>query len=373
MKCVYIQIKKMKAFKLETSNLTLRAAVVRPALLSAFLLLIAHCSLLTAQAAWSKQKTGTFAWLHAVYFLDERRGWAVGGKGALLSTADGGMTWEVRRRPTEDALEDIFFTDEMTGWIVCERSMFMPMAKDESVSYLLKTRDGGGSWTRVEVTRGADVDLKLGRVRFADRERGWVFGEMGALFATTDGGGSWTRQSVPTRHRLLGASFLDASRGWLVGAGSTLLETTDGGATWREGRVELAAVSLPPNMSPPPRAPTAQTPGSSMRLNAVSFADTRRGWAVGAGGAVLATTDGGRTWRAQQSGTESDLFDVKFFDEREGWAVGGDGTAIHTADGGATWSAEPTGTPHTLECLFFKGRTRGWAVGFGGTVVTFKG
>jgi photosystem II stability/assembly factor-like uncharacterized protein len=307
------------------------------------------------------------------------------------------MSWEVRRPPTEDALQDLFFTDELTGWIVCERSVYMPMAKDESISYLLVTRNGGGSWSRVEVTRGPDVDLKLARVRFADRDHGWVFGEMGAVFATTDGGDTWARQRAPTRHLLLGAMFLDAQRGWVVGAGSTLLQTSDGGATWRAGRIEAAPARAGTNASAQASATSTQTSPvtstqtsvaltrggagrdgarveeSSVRLNAVSFADERRGWAVGAGGAVLATTDGGRTWRAQASGTESDLFDVKFFDEREGWAVGGDGVAIHTTDGGVTWGAEPTGTPHTLERLCFTGRARGWAVGFGGTVVAFKG
>lgn len=282
----------------------------------------------------------------------------MGGKGALLSTRDGGATWEVRRPPTEDALRDIFFTDAVTGWVVCERSMFMPMRKDESVSYLLKTSDGGESWSRVEVTRGADVDLKLAGVRFADRGHGWVFGELGALFATRDGGATWERQRVPTRHLLLGATFLDAQTGWLVGAGPAVLHTDDGGATWREGDVNAALR---------PRA------ARGVRVNAVSFASARRGWAVGSGGLVLATADGGRTWREQLSGTESNLFDVKFFDEREGWAVGAGGVAIHTTDGGATWRAERTGTPHALERLFFVGRARGWAVGFGGTVVAFKG
>ncbi|HEX3558998.1 MAG TPA: YCF48-related protein [Pyrinomonadaceae bacterium] len=306
-----------------------------------------------------KQKSGSFAWLHSVFFVDARRGWAVGGRGALLSTADGGESWDARRAPTEDAIKDLFFTDGQTGWAVCERSIYMPMRKDESVAYLLKTLDGGASWTRVEVTKGEDVDVKLAGVRFADREHGWTFGEAGALFATTDGGASWTRQRVPTRHLLLGATFLDAQRGWIIGAGATALYTTDGGASWREGQLD----TLP-----------AQSPAhaSSVRLNAVSFADAHRGWAVGAGGAVFKTSDGGRTWRAQASGTDADLFDVKFFDEREGRAVGGDGTAIHTTDGGATWHAEPTGTPHTLERLFFASRARGWAVGFGGTIIAFR-
>ncbi|MCA1636376.1 MAG: hypothetical protein LC802_22470 [Acidobacteria bacterium] len=236
----------MRDSKFEISNLKflrpgikLSAAVFRSLPTALFLLLTAHCSLLTAHSspgAWARQKSGTLAWLHAVYFVDERHGWAVGGKGALLATEDGGVHWEVRRAPVEDTLNDIFFTDERTGWVVCERSIYLLKTKDERRSYLLKTEDGGASWRRVEVA-GTDVDARLVRVRFAGRERGWVFGEMGALYATTDGGVSWERQRVPTRHLLLGGTFLDAQQGWLVGAGATLLQTSDGGETWRAGRL----------------------------------------------------------------------------------------------------------------------------------------
>jgi len=356
----------MRNFKFEILNQRLHRAATRRFLLFVFLLLTAHCSLLTAQAAWTKQKSGSFAWLHAVFFVDESRGWAVGGKGALLATTDGGAHWELRRPPTEDAMRDVFFTDAETGWVVCERSIYMPMRKEEARTYLLKTTDGGETWRRVDVLNGPDVDIVLARVRFADARHGWTFGEMGALFATEDGGGSWARQRVPTRHLLLGATFLDARQGWLVGAGSTLLQTVDGGASWRAGEVAGSTQKISVQAS-------AQTSAPKLRLNAVSFADARRGWAVGARGAVLATIDGGRTWLAQTSGTESDLFDVKFFDAREGRAVGADGVAIHTADGGATWRVETTGTPHALERLFFTGRGRGWAVGFGGTIISFKG
>jgi photosystem II stability/assembly factor-like uncharacterized protein len=317
----------------------------------------------SAQAAWRRQQTGTFAWLHSVFFVNESRGWAVGGKGALLSTADGGERWELRPRPVEDAMHDLFFTDALTGWIVCERSIFAPMRKDESVSYLLKTTDGGETWSRVEVTRGEDVDVKLVGLRFADAAHGWVYGEEGVLYATSDGGATWSRQRVPTRHLLLGASFVDARTGWLSGGGLTILSTTDGGATWLAGTVYAPADSTN----------AQQFATTSRRLNAVSFADARTGWAVGAGGAVFSTSDGGRTWRPQSSGVVSDLSDVKFLDRAEGWAVGGEGTVLHTTDGGRTWKAEARQTNHALERLFFFGRKRGWAVGFGGTVVAFKG
>ncbi len=110
-------------------------------------------------ASWARQRTGTFAWLHAVHFVDERRGWAAGGKGALLSTADGGATWESRKSPTADTLREVFFHDAEAGWLLCERDAFKPAAAGEPVSYLLKTADGGRTWSRVEVTRGEDSEL----------------------------------------------------------------------------------------------------------------------------------------------------------------------------------------------------------------------
>jgi photosystem II stability/assembly factor-like uncharacterized protein len=288
------------------------------------------------------------AWLHAVYFLDENRGWAVGGSGALLGTTDGGATWKVMRRPTEDSLRDLYFTNEQTGWLVCERSVYMLKMNDEPRAYLMKTTDGGSTWDRVNVV-GSQVDARLVRALFTVRGRGWAFGEAGALFTTRDGGTSWTRQRVPTRHLLLGGDFITADKGWLVGAGATILQTSDGGETWRADAVDAAGV----------------------RFNAVSFVEPRIGWAVGSAGRVFNTIDGGRTWQAQKSGVTSDLLDVKFLDASEGWAVGAQGTIIHTTDSGLHWQVVPSDTRHPLERVCFISRERGWAVGFGGTIITY--
>ncbi|HEX8000659.1 MAG TPA: YCF48-related protein [Pyrinomonadaceae bacterium] len=320
-----------------------------------FLILLLICTLgASAQGAWQRQRSGTFAWLHAVYFLDAQRGWAVGSNGALLTTTDGGETWRVERRPTKDALRDVYFADENNGWLVCERAVYELTEKDEPRTFLMSTTDGGASWKRVEMS-GIDVDARLVRAVFGADGRGWVFGEAGALYTTRDRGLTWARQRLPTRHLLLGGAFLDSERGWLVGAGATILQTADGGETWRTGAV------LDEAMLDKPR----------VRFTAVSFVDARRGWAVGAKGHIFATRDGGRTWRAQVSNVESDLLDVKFTGANEGWACGTEGVLLYTRDGGARWNNVSSGTPHALERLCFINNRRGWAVGFGGTIITY--
>ena len=317
-----------------------------------FLMLTAHCSLLTTFAssgAWQRQRSSSLAWLHAVFFLDQNRGWAVGSRGTLLSTTSGGRSWQTESRPTEDAIRDIYFADEQNGWLVCEGNIYELQSKDAPRAYLMNTSDGGDHWKRVNM-RGADVDARLMRAIFSPSGRGWAFGEGGSIYTTHDSGVSWTRLQAPTRYLLLGGTFVDESSGWLVGAGATILRTSDGGDTWQHASLPAA---------------------TNVRFNSTSFVDARLGWAVGSGGAIYHTMNGGRSWQLQNSSVAADLLDVKFLDAFEGWAVGDEGTVLHTNDGGRRWTAERSGTPHALERIFFADRSHGWAVGFGGTIISY--
>ena len=318
---------------------------------AACLLLTAFCLLPSASAAtWTRQPTGTMAWLRAVYFLDQNRGWVAGSGGTVLETTDGGQTWQKLNPLTKDNLRDVYFANEKVGWLVAERDELKLKTNDEPRTYLLKTEDGGFSWRRVFLN-GSDANARLVRAVFADAERGWVFGESGVVFATRDGGAHWVRQPSPTKHLLLGGAFVDYAHGWLVGAGATILQTSDGGMTWQSGNVR---------------------DGDGARFTAASFVGNRLGWAVGTAGRIFATTDGGRTWFEQRSNITDDLADVKFIDAAEGWAVGAQGTLLYTRDGGGHWSAASGGTSHALERVFFIDRNHGWAVGFGGTILTYS-
>ncbi len=314
------------------------------------LLLSAFCLLPSASAAtWTRQSSKTMAWLRAVYFLDQNRGWVAGSGGTLLVTKDGGLTWKRLYPLTKDNLHDVYFANERVGWLVAERDMLKLKTNDEPRAYLLKTEDGGFSWQRIFLN-GFDPNARLVRAVFADAERGWVFGETGVVFATRDGGAHWMRQASPTKHLLLGGAFIDYAHGWLVGAGATILQTKDGGMTWQTGLVR---------------------DGDGARFTATSFAGNRLGWAVGLAGRVFTTSDGGLNWFEQKSNVEVDLLDVKFVNAAEGWAAGGEGILLHTTDGGRHWTTESGGTSHILQRLFFVDPNHGWAVGFGGTILSY--
>jgi photosystem II stability/assembly factor-like uncharacterized protein len=318
---------------------------------SAFcLLLSAYCLLPSAFASsWTRQPSGTMAWLRSVYFLDQNRGWVAGSSGTLLQTTDGGTTWKKLLPLTKDTLDDVYFANDNVGWLIAERDMLKLKTNDEPRSYLLKTEDGGFSWRRIFL-HSKDTNVRLVRLVFADNQRGWVFGETGVVFATRDGGAHWMRQASPTKHLLLGGAFAPDGRGLLVGAAATILQTNDGGANWQIGLVN---------------------DDNNARLTAVSFAGNSFGWAVGKAGQIFATRDAGRTWFRQKSNTELDLLDVKFINASEGWAVGADGLVLHTVDAGNHWFADSNSTSHSLQRLFAVDRDHVWIVGFGGTILKF--
>jgi hypothetical protein len=71
-------------------------------------------------------------------------------------------------------------------------------------------------------------------------------------------------------------------------------------------------------------------PAASPALSSIDFVDTSYGWAVGGAydfdtststGSILASVDGGGTWKAQHEPTGYTFQDVKFADRKHGWVT----------------------------------------------------
>lgn len=94
-------------------------------------------------------------------------------------------------------------------------------------------------------------------------------------------------------------------------------------------------------------------------LTAVYFADAVNGWAGGHDASIIATNDGGKTWKLQHWAPELmvPVLDILFLDAQRGFAVGAYGFYRFTTDGGATWS-ELADNAAAAEEWHFNGITR---------------
>ncbi len=108
-------------------------------------------------------------------------------------------------------------------------------------------------------------------------------------------------------------------------------------------------------------------------INDTVFVDDLRGWAVGESGTILATGDGGVTWRAQSSGTSSSLYKVTFADAQVGWITGAYGQVLRTTDGGATWQSFSVGRADTIESVGATDANSAWVQTYAGPFVTTDG
>ena len=311
----------------------------------------------SAAGRWESQRSGTENTLRDVEFLDDAHGWAVGERGAIIATTDGGDTWTSQSSGYELTLNGVDFIDESNGWVVGQLGL------------ILNTRDGGRTWN----VQGKDAALgqNLIDVHFDNATDGRIITERGSFaLRTTDGGKAWNRHFFENTLPRSDAFFLDERRGWVSFKSGAVFLTLDGGESWDL----LKGIN-----------------GVEIGTNSVFFLDERNGWiagwrgkaqGIGSGaqfvkyltdGMVARTTDGGITWTRHDADTGRFLWDAVFFDAAEGWAVGSFGTTMRSRDGGASWETHPAVTESTLRALSFPDRNNGWAVGDDGVALRYTG
>jgi photosystem II stability/assembly factor-like uncharacterized protein len=172
--------------------------------------------------------------LTSVNFVGEREGWAVGHRGVVLHTKDGGETWSIQRidQSEDRPLFAVHFLDAQHGVAVGLWSRVMV------------TFDGGSRWDAValpapEGAKKADVNLMA---LFADAKgRLYATGEKGVVLRSEDKGRTWAYETTGYK-----GSFwtgLATSDGTLIVAGlrGSLYRSGDGGRTW--SRVETHSQS----------------------------------------------------------------------------------------------------------------------------------
>jgi photosystem II stability/assembly factor-like uncharacterized protein len=285
--------------------------------------------------------SGTTALIQAVHATSPLVVWASGHKGTVLRTRDGGRSWERVETPAGDSLEyrDVHGLNADTAWILS--------AGSGAKSRIYRTTNGGATW-RLQFLN-PDSSAFYDCLSFGTATTGVAYGDASEkrtnLLRTEDAGRSWTLlppRNVPAPlpgEGAFAASGLcvvhgDANTAYVAtgSPGARLFRSRDGGRSWTVENTPFAR-------------------GISAGLSGLSFATAQRGIAVAgdmnrlrtdsASSVVGITTDGGRTWsmrpRPPRPGALAGVTWVPAAGPDVAVVVGFGG-AFYTRDEGRTWS-----------------------------------
>jgi photosystem II stability/assembly factor-like uncharacterized protein len=256
------------------------------------------------------------ATLHALVCVDDQLAWAVGEGGTILSTHNGGFTWQAQTSAASTTLWGAAFSDAGRGYAVGAGGL------------VLRTTDAGVHWTPVALPVPPTAVL---RAVSAASSGGLVLvvGDGGLVLRSVDGGVRFDVVAGPTSAGLRAVRLAeDELRAVTVGDGGAVWSSADGGASWR------AEVSAPGD------------------LRGVSLSDDHV-IAVGARGLVWRRARASEAWSQVAVGAVADLNAVKFDRGAPafGWIVGAGGTVLFSNDQGAHFRALPTPVGGTLTAV----------------------
>lgn len=301
-----------------------------------------------------------------VYFVTIDVGWAAGEAGTIIKTTDGGATWTPvlggDPASTEDKVHKLRFIDEYHGWAVQGRK-------------LLRTTDGE-SWEEYGST-----PLRMGDYAFLSPQSGVAAGgtseqSTSQIFRTDDGGKTWTHVAQcqvkamidgvnrTTTCEIARIHFPTPEVGYLVGKAQCAGMGCGGppmfGKTIDGGRSWEFTLG----------------PGDPKHadLEDLFFLDETMGLVhVKEAGAhkLFTTADGGETWRGVVS-TPGDL--MRFADPETGWALdlGTSPKMAVTVDGGKRWTSRQLRFPAYVLGWSFPRRDRAYVVGKGGMIFRYR-
>ncbi|WP_141733563.1 WD40/YVTN/BNR-like repeat-containing protein [Oligoflexus tunisiensis] len=237
-----------------------------------------------------------------------------------------------------------------------------------AMSHVLKTNDGGQTWTYAFEGRAETMS-------FSSPTVGWYSGEAnGLVYRTTDAGATFEPIVIP--HKVMWKQLFAPSENnvWVTGYYNQMVRTQDNGASWTEIRLPIFpnyAVRSLEFVSASIVYLTLQTSSDADHPNQVwRSLDAGETWqqvlALGyqepptdihartanhawlaTQGTIYRTADGGKSWEKPKfMPVIAQAEQVAFHDERIGWAVvrlpeASHKTLLLTRDGGITWYLAP--------------------------------
>ncbi len=284
------------------------------------------------RSTWRQIKTPISSTLNSIYFINDSTGFACGNQGAVISTRDGGNSWQTLSDSSQINLYNIFFMNQSRGFIV------------GSNGTILNSTDAGNTWQKI-ISVTAEALFKIYFLN--DNKTGFIVGADGTILRSNDAGASWYQLNSPTKEVLYSIGFTDDNKGFIVGWNGEMLETSDQGNTWTEARKV-----------------------SDQYLRDIKFFNGSTGIIVGGGGLIARSDDGGDDWKIISSNTVSGLYSINMLDQSHGLILGNKGEILTTNDGGKNWKNNASGSYASLMSMTETPAKKIFIVGNNGVILT---
>ncbi len=184
---------------------------------------------------WTQARVPTRQLLTAVFFLDDKHGWAVGHDALVLASSDGGATWskQFEDLSREAPLLDVVFLDARHGFAV------------GAYGALLETTDGGQHWQDVAERLDNPDQLHLNGIAQVRDAGLFIVGEQGGMFRSADNGQTWAKVQGPYEGSLFGVIGTARPHTLLAyGLRGNLFRSTDFGDSWQPIELKVARGTL---------------------------------------------------------------------------------------------------------------------------------
>jgi len=247
---------------------------------------------------WTQAKVPTRQLLTAVYFVDDKNGWAVGHDAQILASADGGLTWtkQFEDLARESPLLDVWFKDASSGFAV------------GAYGTLLETSDGGKNWEDVSDRLDNEDQFHLNAIAAVKDAGLFIVGESGSMFRSADDGQTWEKLEGPYEGSLFGVIGTAQPQTLLAyGLRGNLYRSTDFGSNWEQVELKAARGALEFGLSG----------GTLLEDGSIVI--------VGNGGSVISSSDNGETFSVFNRPDRISLSSV---------TAAGNGNLILTGQGG---------------------------------------
>ena len=202
-----------------------------------------------------------------VFSISEDTVIAVGERGTIIKTNNGGQSWIDLTLAETYNLNSVYFVNNDTGFTA-------GVINNHSVIY--KTIDGGNNWSLV--FDGYQVSLYgfVKNIQFTSNDTGYAYFGTSRILYTYNGGNNWNVRSASPAGSDGGLFFVNNNKGFLTTSGASMARTLDAGQTFQ-------SIPIIGNMG-------------SDRVKNIHFPDSMNGYGITSNTKLVITRDGGATW-----------------------------------------------------------------------------